>query len=288
MRFMRLRPGTKFPADPAWQKNPLPFEAVNPRACGVHVGASGLLVVDEDGPEGTVTAWAATRGETLPETLTVRTASGKLHRYYLLPPGVGYVRSRVTIDGRRVDLLAGSRYAVAPGTVIYPYTDRDGVDHPGGVYVVESDRPMVTAPDWLVALVTALDGGPGVAGTREDVGALLADLEAPDGPMCAALATVVDRQVERIEAAGPHCHGEGVQAAYAVAMFGARGHRGAQTAMREVQAAFLDVRYPSGPESAESEWDGRNGAIEPTAWAKASTLDRPSSCSSAASSSPRR
>lgn len=142
-RYVRLHPGTKRPADRAWQSNPLPDGTVDPAARGVHLGASGEIVVDED-EFGAVLKWLASRGEVLPATHVVRTASGKHHYYYRVPEGWTIpLKSRIRVDGFSLDLLAGMRQVVGAGTVLAD----------GSAYAVVDGREPVAAPDWLLRLL---------------------------------------------------------------------------------------------------------------------------------------
>lgn len=144
-QYVRLRAGTKTAADKKWQERPLPAGDTDPQARGVHVGASGLLVVDEDAP-GAVDDWLRLIERTLPTTYSVTTASGKRHLYFTFA-GSATATTRTGIGGFKVDLLAGNRYAVAPGSMVE-----------GRAYVADDPNAAIApAPEWLVALVAARD-----------------------------------------------------------------------------------------------------------------------------------
>lgn len=159
--YVRLHPGTKRPCDARWQSLALTEDQVDPRARGIHQGFSGEITVDEDAA-GAVAAWAAATGVVLPVTRRRWTASGKTHLVYAVPDGVDSLalQTRIKVGGYPVDLLAGMRQAVGPGTVV------------GGMAYTEEAVPIQLAPPWLVALVepTAAERGPAVArtgGTRK-------------------------------------------------------------------------------------------------------------------------
>ena len=158
---VRLHPGTKRPCDARWQTLPLTFDRVDPRAHGIHQGFSGEITVDED-QAGAVAAWATSIGVVLPPTRRRWTASGKTHLIYAVPDGVDSLalQTRIKVGGYPVDLLAGMRQAVGPGTVV------------NGMAYTEEPVPITVAPSWLLALVepSAAERGPVVVrtgGTRK-------------------------------------------------------------------------------------------------------------------------
>jgi hypothetical protein len=86
---------------------------------GVHLGASGLVVVDVDGPKGedSLARCSADFGG-LPETLEVRTPRlGGRHLYYRCDDRGLVKKTHARGDGSAIDALAGSHYAMGPGSV---------------------------------------------------------------------------------------------------------------------------------------------------------------------------
>ncbi len=264
--YVRLHRGIKYSRECNWQHNPRTFDQTIPSQRGIHVGASRLLIIDED-QYGALVAWLQSIGQALPETLVVQTASGKFQYYYNLPDYVptDSVSSRIGVDGFRLDLLAGMRLVPAPGAEIVDIK-RPRRWEGFRSYNIHTNLPIATAPDWIVNRVPI--GASGIRGTNEQVQQLYGRLDDPDGKPCAWMQAVVDDWVAKIKAAGAHCHQEGLQAAWAITRDGAKGHRGAFTAMAEVREEWLKHRRPTTGD-AELDWDGRDGAIAPSAWAKA-------------------
>lgn len=229
-RFVRLQPGTKAAAHPRWQHEPVSFSDVDPRSCGVHVGASGLLVIDED-DHGAVAEWLTDRrGRGLdadaPPTLIIETASGKHHAFYSVPESGA--RSRIGVDGRKVDVLAGLRYVVAPGAVV---VRPDGTT---GAYRVVLDLPVATAPAWLVALVAedAPSSPLTAVGTAGDHGRVAAALADEDTPACKAVARI------DVEMPPAGRYATAVRQSLALARLAEQGHRGAGARLAELRDAY--------------------------------------------------
>ncbi|MCF4122186.1 bifunctional DNA primase/polymerase [Antribacter sp. KLBMP9083] len=129
-----------------------------PYGIGIATGPSGLLVIDTDTPKPgarTPAEWTgrATSGEDvlsalvadhepLPDTWTVRTPSGGIHRYYTRPDGIelGNTAGRL---GWLIDTRATGGYVVAPPT-------RTNT----GVYDVVSYAAPAPLPGWLTDLLT--------------------------------------------------------------------------------------------------------------------------------------
>ncbi|WP_433868447.1 bifunctional DNA primase/polymerase [Saccharopolyspora sp. CA-218241] len=121
---------------------------------GLACGPSGLVVLDCDQPkpdtkmpdgwntlgittgEEVLTVLARRAGEPLPETYTVTTPSGGIHRYFRAP---GRVRTTAGELGPLVDTRAAGGYVVAPGSVV-----------PGGGYELYDDAEPADLPGWLV------------------------------------------------------------------------------------------------------------------------------------------
>lgn len=173
--------------EPYQQRRPTPEELVEWRRrfpganIGIVTGAvSGLVVLDEDGPE----AQEALRGRALPPTPTVRTGKG-YHRYFAHPgrPVGNAVRLVVGLDVR-----ADGGYVMAPPS-LHPSGRRyewvDGLSPwdvplaplPGWVLELldsrapqQRDTPQGHPPEWWRRLVA--DGA--VEGTRNNTIAALA------------------------------------------------------------------------------------------------------------------
>lgn len=103
---------------------------------------SGVFVVESDQKEN-VDGEANLRalGE-LPRTLSVRTTSGSLHRYFRMPEGKR-VKTCAGELAKGVDVRGDGGIAVIPGS---PH-------RMGGTYRLEVDAPVADAPEWLLALV---------------------------------------------------------------------------------------------------------------------------------------
>lgn len=121
---------------------------------GIATGPAGLLVVDLDTlkptdkkgtPDG-VTAFAALcerAGQLVPNTRTVRTASGGRHLYFTAPTGARLGNTAGTL-ARKIDTRGWGGYVVAPGSKT-----------PNGPYTVEDNTPVAELPAWLHDVLTA-------------------------------------------------------------------------------------------------------------------------------------
>lgn len=142
-----------------------------------------LLVLDVDTKDGKLGEFSlndleAEHGK-LPETYTVRTASGGLHYYFLSDVPVRSSASRV---GQDLDVRGDGGYVVGPGSVV-----------PRGTYEVIVDVDMATAPGWLVKL----------AGTpkKKESGQAVAELDT--GPaMHRATRYLIESAPEAVEGCG--------------------------------------------------------------------------------------
>ena len=105
---------------------------------------NGLFVVDLDPRHGSDASIADLQEEhgALPETRTVKTPSGGLHKYYKAPVGHRVPNSTSKL-GPGIDIRGDDGYVVAPPSV----TDV-------GAYELVSDAPISDAPPWLLAAVT--------------------------------------------------------------------------------------------------------------------------------------
>jgi len=130
-----------------------------PRNIGIACGPSGLLVVDEDAP-GVFAEWAASLGQAVPATFTVRTGrpGGGWHHIYGQPAGVtlGNAEGSSPDD---IDIRGAGGFLVGPGSL----------HASGNFYLAEDwDAPTAELPLWLVQDLTttawktpdAVDGEP--------------------------------------------------------------------------------------------------------------------------------
>ncbi|WP_129787733.1 bifunctional DNA primase/polymerase [Promicromonospora panici] len=132
-----------------------------PYGVGIACGPSGLLVIDTDTPKPGATA-AASGEETLaslvaahdgaaslPETWTVATPSGGVHRYYTtehLTTTLGNTAGRL---GALIDTRGTGGYVVAPPTTT-----------PAGRYDGTADAEAAPLPAWLVQQLTPRPAAP--------------------------------------------------------------------------------------------------------------------------------
>lgn len=113
---------------------------------GVATGPARLVVVDLDMPKtegepdgaATLTALAAERNVTVPETYTVDTPSGGQHLYFAAPAGV-HLRNTGRSLGSGVDTRAEGGYVAGPGSLT-----------PAGGYELVDEREPVELPGWLL------------------------------------------------------------------------------------------------------------------------------------------
>lgn len=139
-RYVPLEPNTKKPNMPDWETRPLLGSETDPACRGIHLGASRLIVLDEDAT-GALAAWQAVYGK-LPQTAVIRTRKG-VHVVYRVPEGESRpLRSHIAHGGFGLDLLAGARQIVAPGATA------DGVTR-----VWMDEHSIIDAPGFVVDLV---------------------------------------------------------------------------------------------------------------------------------------
>ena len=107
---------------------------------------SGVLVVDED-KLGALAAYAASVGQTVPDTFAVNTgrAGGGMHRYFRAPEGIQLGNATGKLKGYGVDVRGGAGafggYAIAPGSL----------HSTGVVYTpLDMDAPILPTPEWLI------------------------------------------------------------------------------------------------------------------------------------------
>lgn len=108
---------------------------------------SRLLVVDED-VLGGLAAFAASIGESVPETFAIHTSRGP-HYYFRPPQGVRLGNATGALKGYGVDVRGGAGrfggYVIGAGSL-----------HASGVIYTpaDMDAPILPAPDWLVTALT--------------------------------------------------------------------------------------------------------------------------------------
>lgn len=124
-----------------------------PYNVGLACGPSSLLVIDLDVPKGkgssdvpdgaaTFEALCERRGEAVPRTRTIRTASGGQHLYFTAPAAARLHNTAGTL-APLVDTRAHGGYVVAAGSVV------------GGTpYALVGPALLRPLPGWLIALLT--------------------------------------------------------------------------------------------------------------------------------------
>lgn len=101
--------------------------------CNWGIHCKDLLVVDVDANKG---GFETLEKLGLPQTLTASTPSGGYHLFYRKPGGV---KNSVELLGPGIDVRSNGGYVVAVGSVV-----------DGKRYEWADDRPIESAPDWLV------------------------------------------------------------------------------------------------------------------------------------------
>ena len=172
LTIIPLWPGKKKPRAAGWQAATTPTAApwldpdhphFDPRNnIGCHVGASGLIVLDVDLKYPAAGEWLDARlaehGEQWLETVVHNTGNGGLHLFFL-PADCGIDTTIVNLDGCHIDLLAGKRQAVMPGSVLLYGSDDEPLAAPRP-YKRADGSPSITdlaaatptpIPAWLVA-----------------------------------------------------------------------------------------------------------------------------------------
>lgn len=131
---------------------------------------SGVFVLDSDRPHGeeTVETLSVLYGD-LPQTLTVKSGSGGVHRYFKWPTDGRIVRSREGHLGVNLDVRGHGGGIMLPGSI-----------HPSGFayeYIGNPEEPIAEMPAaWLADV--AEDAS--VIRRREDEGAPLCELDQPE------------------------------------------------------------------------------------------------------------
>jgi Bifunctional DNA primase/polymerase, N-terminal len=109
---------------------------------GLACGASGLDVLDVDGPDGIATLNnLESRHGALTPTLTVQTGGGGLHYYYTHNPSQPFATRARFAPG--LDTRGEGGYTILPPSI----------HSSGGLYNFLCEVPPAPAPDWLVTLV---------------------------------------------------------------------------------------------------------------------------------------
>lgn len=118
---------------------------------GIATGPAGLVVIDldvakgkQDAPGGAATfqALCERTGQPVPDTFTLRTASGGEHRYFTAPAGVRLGNTAGTL-APHIDTRAHGGYVVAAGSTI-----------DGCAYTITDPAPPAPLPEWLCAALT--------------------------------------------------------------------------------------------------------------------------------------
>lgn len=119
---------------------------------GIATGASGLVVVDIDGPEAKEHLINVSPDKALPHTYTVKTrkASG-LHLYFTAPDDISLKCSASQLF-RDIDVRAAGGYVVAPPSWVQ--ADQRA---PAGSYEVLIDVTPQRLPDWLLGRLIAAE-----------------------------------------------------------------------------------------------------------------------------------
>ena len=112
-----------------------------PRNVGVACGPSGLLVVDED-TDGALARYAASIGQTVPDTFTVATGRGR--HFYFARGGLSLGNTEGALRGSGVNIRGEGGYVVGPGSL----------HATGTIYTVTNGAGADPAPDWLVDAVS--------------------------------------------------------------------------------------------------------------------------------------
>lgn len=141
-RVLPCYPGSKVPAIGEWQKESFDVLDVAERwpgdAFNVGVHCQGLAVLDVDVKNGRAGLDDLRALPALPDTYTVKTASGGYHLYFRLPAGVEVSNSAKNLPSG-LDVRGAGGYVVAPGSIV-----------DGKAYEVLRDVPVAPAPDWLL------------------------------------------------------------------------------------------------------------------------------------------
>lgn len=153
--YCPIKPGTKRPANRAWQKNPLSYEAIEGLpAVGILTGRDGFLAVDCDGA-GAIARLEELFGGEIPVTWSWSSGKeGRIQFGFFVPEPL---REKLTQarywenlpDGSQLDFRWRGCQSVLPPSA-HPET---------GAYIwVNSpeDFPLADAPEWLIDYVIAL------------------------------------------------------------------------------------------------------------------------------------
>lgn len=126
--------------------------------------ASGVLVVDSDGGAVGEDTWASLQTEhgAAPETFTVQTPTGGLHRYY-----DGMARTSVQGLGPKMDTRGVGGYVLFEGTV--DERGEPGKPEKWGSYKILADRPLAPLPAWVPTVLAMKAEHHGAATTELDL-----------------------------------------------------------------------------------------------------------------------
>lgn len=114
------------------------------RNLGIDCGKSGYLVADGDRLHA-FAEYAASIGEAIPETFTVRTAKGQ-HSYFRQPEDAPLGNGVGALAGRAIDIRGKGGFVVAPGSI----------HETGVVYApIAAGTPVAPLPAWLATALRA-------------------------------------------------------------------------------------------------------------------------------------
>ena len=118
-----------------------------PRNIGINCGKSGLIVIDEDQPDG-FAKYAADHGVEIPDTFRVK--AGKGQHYYFLDSEQGALgNSEGALREYGINVRSGNAYVVGPGSV-----------HASGVrYTIQDDHEPAPLPAWVAQAIKAKTSG---------------------------------------------------------------------------------------------------------------------------------
>jgi hypothetical protein len=119
----------------------------HPRNLGIHCGKSGLLIIDEDEPDG-FARYAADHGVAIPATFTVKTGNGR-HFYFRDTENGALSLTEGALSEYGINVRSGNGFVVGPWS-----------KHESGVlYTPENDLEPALLPSWVVNAIKAKTNG---------------------------------------------------------------------------------------------------------------------------------
>lgn len=201
----------------------------------------GYVVVDVDtraGAEDLEASALRDYGVDVTKTLAFRTGSGGIAAVYKDPDGT--VRQTQKLPGHYADTrVSGRGYIALPGSAHYKRLPDGTQEATGGTYSVITDLPLAEiplVPEKVAQAFPRRDYGERGAAKLQEAMQSWVD---PDGEPCAWLRKVADSYLDKFTDGSPR-HGSARDAQYAIVGDAGKGHRGARTALEEVEASFLD------------------------------------------------